>query len=498
MASRFLGLARDAVLASAFGAAAAMDAFLAAFRLPNTLRRFTAEGALTQAFVPSYQRARMQDAAAAAAFAGDLLFILAAFLLTLTAAAVLAAPFIIGLIAPGLAEPALAADLLRTVFPYIFFISLAALFAGMLNAAGRFRAAAAAPMLLSVCLIAAAGLSSFSSPPIAALGWGVLAGGVLQLMLLAVCVRRAGLQPSFRFRPPSSEIRGALKRMGQSSLGAGATQINLLINLIIASLLPAGSISWLYYADRLMELPAGLLGAALATVALPAMSGGSAKESNLILDNTLRLALLLALPAAIGLAMLATPIVEVLFMRGAFTADDAAMTAQATAAYSVGVVGLVALRPLAAAFFARQDAATPAKIAAAALLFTQACNVVLIYWLEWNHAGLALSVGLGATFNALSLWLLLRRRGWHAPAPGWRHLLGAMAAAAAAMALWLYWARPLAEFSAADGEAAHWSWRLAMLAAMVLSAAAVYFLALRMCGIRPRNFAAPQESSAKE
>ena len=155
MASRFLGLARDAALASAFGAAAAMDAFLAAFRLPNTLRRFTAEGALTQAFVPSYQRARMQDAAAAAAFAGDLLFILAAFLLTLTAAAVLAAPFIIGLIAPGLAEPALAADLLRAVFPYIFFISLAALFAGMLNAAGRFRAAAAAPMLLSVCLIAA-------------------------------------------------------------------------------------------------------------------------------------------------------------------------------------------------------------------------------------------------------------------------------------------------------------------------------------------------------
>lgn len=484
LVSRIVGLVRDVIIAATFGAGALVDAFFAAFRLPNTLRRFTAEGALTQAFVPAYKDARRQNPDEAAAFAGNLLFLLAASLSALAALVVLAAPAVIALLAPGLKEAELAAAMLRIVFPYIVLISIVALFAGILNADSRFRAAAAAPVLLNLCLIAAAWwLAPLMMEPITALAWGVLAGGILQTAFIGICVWRARLWPQIRPHRPDARIFRALSKMGQSSLGAGATQINLLINLALASLLPAGSISWLYYADRLMELPAGLLGAALATVVLPALSGSLPQQANKILDEALRLVLLLAAPAAVGMALLATPTVRTLFAYGAFTANDVAMTARAVIAYSAGTIGLVAIRPLAAAFFSRGDAATPAKTATAMLLATQLMNGLFVFLLQWNHAGIALSIGLAATFNAVLLWWLLRRRGWYVPQPGWGRLMGVTAAALAAMAAALWLMQPAVEFW--NGA---WGVRILALSGLLALAIAVYFIVLRLGGIKLSDF----------
>lgn len=484
LVSRLFGLVRDIVIASVFGAGALMDAFFAAFRLPNTLRRFTAEGALTQAFVPAYAEARQQSEEDAARFAGELLFFLAASLSALSAMVMLLAPQVIAVLAPGLAESEAAAQMLRVMFPYIVLISSVALFAGMLNANRRFRAAAAAPVLLNISLIAAAlwGAPEFMQP-VEALAWGVLVGGVLQLTLVYASVRRAGLQTILRARRPDARMKSALWRMAQSALGAGAIQINLLINLAVASLLPAGAISWLYYADRLMELPAGLLGAALATVALPALSAG-AQNANLVLDKTLRLALILSAPAAVGMALLAEPIVITLFMRGEFDLTDAQMTARAVTAYSAGVIGLVALRPLAAAFFARKDAATPAKVALATLLVTQCMNGVFVFWLKWNHAGIALSIGLAATFNAAVLFYLLRRRNWFTPPAGWSRTFMAAALALTLMAVALYLTTPETAF----WQIASLLHRIAALGTLLALAIIIYFTTLRLTGMRLSDF----------
>ena len=482
--SRILGLVRDIMIAAVFGAGALMDAFFVAFRLPNALRRFTAEGALTQAFIPAYTSLLKEDEEKAANFAGELLFLLGAALSVLSAIVAVFAPQIIAVFAPGLQKTETAADLLRIVFPYIAFISVVALLAGMLNAGRHFRAAAAAPVLLNLCMIAAAFFSSPAhSPPNIALAWGVLAGGALQLIWAIFFVRRARIRLRIRIRRPGAQMKTALIRMGQSALGAGAMQINLLINLIVASLLPAGAISWLYYADRLMELPAGLLGAALTTVALPALSA-DANRASAILDKTLRLAVLLSAPAAVGMAILAMPLVSVLFRHGEFDAADAEMTAQAVVAYSAGVIGLVALRPLAAAFFARHDAATPAKVAFCALIFTQIGNGIFVFMLKWNHAGIAFSIGLAATLNAFLLLFILRRRGWYTPPAGWRRLGAATVGALTAMVLILAAILPDANFW---NTAALLS-RIAALFGLIFLGAITYFIALRIGGVRPSDF----------
>jgi putative peptidoglycan lipid II flippase len=485
--SRILGLIRDIVTATIFGAGPIMDAFFAAFRLPNTLRRFTAEGALTQAAIPVYKEAQNENPRAAALFAGELIWALIIFLAALTLLVVITAPQVITTLAPGLEDPELAAVLLKIAFPYIVFISTVAMLAVMLNANGYFAAPAAAPILLNTSLIAAAlwGAPLFPEPVIA-LAWGVFAGGLLQLLLVAFAVRRTGLRLAGRPHfPPTTRVRRALKLMLQGALGAGATQINLLINLLIASLLPAGSISWLYYADRLMELPAGLLGAALATVILPALSSYAAdeKKSCAIIDGTLRLTLALAAPAAVGMALLAVPVVNVLFLHGAFSTTDAAMTAQAVVAYSIGVVGLVAIRPLAAAFFSRQDAATPAKTALLMLVLTQGMNAVLIFGLNWNHSGLALSISLGACLNATALWYLLKRRKWHVPLPGWRRFFVVLAVSLSAMAALLWLLLPTEDF----WRNAALPVRLSTLAGMVISAAGIYLVSLHLGGVRLIN-----------
>ena len=411
---------------------------------------------------------------------GELLFLLTTVLLVLSAAVMIFAPWVIRLVAPGLEAAATAATMLRIVFPYIVCISAVALFAGMLNASGRFRAAAAAPALLNIAMISAAWwLSPHLSPSVIALAWGVLFGGIAQLILLAYCVRRAGLPLRIRPRRPNTRMKKALAMMGQSTLGAGAVQINLLINLAIASLLPIGSISWLYYADRLMELPAGLLGAALATVALPAMAGEPARATA-ILDSILRTAFILAVPAAIGLALLAMPLVAVLFGHGEFGEDDIHKTAAAVAAYSIGVLGLVLMRPLAAAFFARHDAATPAKTAVAMLIFTQLLNGVFVFGLQWQHAGIAMSVGLAACANAALLWWILRRRSWFVAHSNWQRLLSVTLLASIFMSIFLLLCTPSGAFWQQNSL---WQ-RGGVLLGLILVAAAIYFFILALCGVR--------------
>ena len=501
LASRLLGLWRDVVIAAVFGAGALTDAFFAAFRLPNTLRRFTAEGALTQAFVPIYGEQYKEDPAAAATLAGEIVVLLFTFLFCLSILAVVAAPLVIFLIAPGLQEAALAAELLQVVFPYVIFISLVAVFSGMNNAHARFTVGAAAPLLLNIAMIVSAlWWAPLWERPIFALAWGVFIGGVLQLAWLVWNVWKFRIAPRLPPRLlPSAAARRVFRLFWHSALGAGAAQINLLINLFIASFLAAGSISWLYYADRLMELPAGLLGAALTTVALPALAAHAQQPAAFqqLLDNALRLLLLLALPAAAGLAMLALPLVCTLFMYGAFDEQDAINTHAAVLAYAIGVPGLVAVRPLAAAFFARQDATIPVRAAVVALLVTQFLNAIFIFGLEMMHVGLALSVGLAACANALVLFAVLHRRGWYTPRPGWGKFWAQMAAALLTMCAVLWQLTPEATFWLEGGLFT----RAGRLTLCIAAAAAAYFAVLRLSGLRigqlNQQLTAPAPGSAQ-
>ena len=491
--SRALGLVRDVVVAAVFGAGFVADAFFAAFRLPNLLRRFTAEGALTQAFVPVYNGEREADPDRARRLANETAGLLGGALLIVTIVGMLAAPVVVAVVAPGLVDDSgLAAGLLRVVFPYLFFVSLVALAAGILNSLGKFGAPAFAPVLLNVAMITCA---LFLAPllreesQIYALAWGVFAGGALQLALMIFTLHknRAGVRPTLTL-PPSAPARRVLKMMGQSALGAGAAQINLLINLAIASLLAEGAISWLYYADRLMELPAGLLGAALATVVLPALSrqAGDLSRFSETMDRALRLIVFLAAPSAVGLVLFAGPIVSAIFFRGAFSESDAAMTSRAVAAYGIGVVGLTATRPLAAGFFARRDAATPVKIAVVSLVSAQAMNGVFILGFGLAHVGLALSVGLAACLNAGLLLAVLLRRKWFVPRPGWGKFFAQTVAALAALAGILLAMNPDGSFWLESDSGI----RAAATAGGVGVAAGIYFAVAAIFGVRISHFRA--------
>ena len=489
LVSRVLGLVRDVIIAAVFGAGAVTDAFFTAFRLPNTLRRFTAEGALTQAFVPVYRQRHQQSPEAAGQVAGEAAAFLFVVLLVFSVACLFFAPWIVYVLAPGLPERATAADLLRIVFPYLLFISLASLATGMLNAVGRFFAAAAIPVFLNLSMIGAALiLAPHFDRPIFALAWGVFLGGLVQLLWAGFFVWSARLLPArwpLRF-PPSAEVKRVLRLLGYGAMGAGAAQINLLINLFIASFLAAGSLSWLYYADRLMELPAGLLGAALTTVVLPGLSSAvnDSRVFSALIDSMLKIIVLLALPAALGLVLLAQPLVATLFFHGAFDAHDAAMTEKAVLAYGLGVGGLVAVRPLAAVFFARQQANVPVRSAFAALVATQLFNAVFVWGLGMGHVGLALSVGLAAWLNAGILLVVLCRRGWYRPTGGWKKLSWAVLTALAVMAGVLLW---MSSPSAFSPEVAPFQ-RGASLLACVAVAMAAYFLTVRLFGLRVADF----------
>jgi putative peptidoglycan lipid II flippase len=490
--SRILGFVRDLVIARVFGAGLATDAFFVAFKLPNLLRRLFAEGAFSQAFVPilaEYKNRRGADETRL--LVDHVSGALAAALFVVTLIGVVAAPLIILATAPGFAETPgkfdLTVGLLRITFPYIFFISLTALAGGILNTYSRFAVPAVTPTLLNLSFIGFALWGApYFDPPVKALAWAVFAGGIAQLALQVPFLARLGLLPRFRLNLRSEALWRILRQMGPAVFGVSISQVSLVINVIFASFLVTGSVSWLYYADRLMEFPMGLLGAALGTILLPSLSKHHANQSaqaySELLDWGLRLTLLLAAPAAVALALLAVPLVATLFHYGAFGMEDVFATRRAVMAYSVGLIGLVMVKVLAPGFYARQDIRTPVKIALVTLGLTQLMNFAFIVPLK--HAGLALAIGLGACVNAALLLRGLRRREVYIPQPGWPAFLLKLAVAVYAMAvvLWVAAASDAAWFSMrASARAANLAW-------VVLLGAASYFAALWLLGFRIKDF----------
>jgi putative peptidoglycan lipid II flippase len=386
--SRILGFVRDTVVARAFGAGLATDAFFVAFKIPNLLRRLFAEGAFSQAFVPIFAEYKNRRGEADARILVDNVSgVLALALAVVTLIGVAAAPLIVYVSAPGFtATPekfALTIDLLRITFPYILFISLVSLAGGILNTYSRFSVPALTPALLNLTFIGfALWAAPYFNPPIKALAWAVFCGGVLQLAFQIPFLLKIKMLPRFKLDLKDAGVSRVIRQMGPAVFGVSIGQVSLLINTIFASFLVSGSVSWLYYADRLMEFPTGLLGVALGTILLPSLakhySDQSAAEYSKLLDWGLRLTLMLALPAAVALAVLAVPLIATLFHYGQFSQHDVFMTRNALVAYSVGLLGLILVKVLAPGFYARQNIRTPVRIAIIALVATQAMNFAFI------------------------------------------------------------------------------------------------------------------------
>ena len=490
--SRILGFVRDFIIARVFGAGLATDAFFVAFKLPNLLRRMFAEGAFSQAFVPilgEYKNKRSTEETKQLVDRVATTLTLTLFAVTLLGMA--GAPLLVYISAPGFAADAgkfeLTVTLTRITFPYILFMSLVALAGGVLNSWSRFAIPAFTPVLLNLAMIAMALLAvPWFEEPVLALGWAVFIGGAMQLALQLPSLARIGMLPRFDFAWRDEGVRRILILMGPAVLGVSVSQISLLINTVFASFLKTGSVSWLYYADRLMEFPAGLLGAALGTILLPSLSRlhatNRSDDYSRLLDWGLRLTLMLALPAALALAILAIPLITTLFHHGAFTASDVMETRKALVAYTVGLTGLILVKVLAPGFYARQNIRTPVKIALISLAVTQGLNLAFIIPLQ--HAGLALSIGLAACVNAMLLYRGLRRHGIYAPQPGWIRFLLKITLALAAMGalLWIAAGPTSAWLSYSFIE------RLVRLGLLVAAGIAVYFGTLALLGFRIRDF----------
>ncbi len=501
--SRITGLVRELLIASTFGASALTDAFNVAFRIPNLFRRLFAEGAFSQAFVPVLAASRQTHGEEATHQLINQVATLLFWALVLTClVGVIGAPALVWAMASGLQQTAEGFDtavmMTRIMFPYIAFMSLVALAAGVLNTWKRFAVPAATPVLLNVSMISAAiwGGPTFQSwgiAPIYALTAGVMLGGMAQLTMQLWALHRLGQTPKLAWR--WSDVRAAwssegpkriLQLMAPALLGVGVAQISLLINTQIASHLAPGSVSWLTYADRLMEFPTALLGVALGVVLMPHLSAAKAANDthqySAMLDWGLRLVLVLALPCALALLIFSQALVAVLYNYGAFGPNDVQQTTTALTGYGVGLLGLVAIKVLAPGYYASQDIRTPVRIAVVVLVITQLFNVVLVPFLA--HAGLALSIGLGALVNAA--WLLwgLRKQGTYVPSEGWLRFTLQVLAACAVLCVWLrfcawYW----------DWTALHampWS-RVGLMAGVLLVSAIAYFATLRLVGFQLRT-----------
>jgi len=455
--SRVTGMARDVIIASTYGAGPLTDAFWVAFRIPNLLRRLFAEGAFSQAFVPLLGEVRATQAPEEVQHLLDRVArLLTLALMVVTAVGMLAAPWVVSAMGSGMlaAERATTLDsavwMTRVMFPYILCMSLVAFASGVLNTWSRFAVPAFTPVLLNLAMIAAAwGLAPRFSTPIHALAVGVVIGGVAQLAVQWFALSRLGLRPklagNLRHAWFDSRVRRMLRKMGPAVLGVSVGQISLLINTNIATWLTPGSVTWLSFADRLMEFPTALLGIALGTVLLPSLSRAYAQQDEpryqALMDWGLRLVLLLGLPAAVGLALLSDGLIATLFHYGAFTAHDVTQTRLAVIAYAAGLLGLLAIKILAPGFYARQDLRTPVRVALVVLVLTQLLNLIFVPWL--GHMGLAFSVGVGATLNSLLLLVMLIRRGHYRPAAGWGLFLLrlTLALAVLSVALWIASAR---------------------------------------------------------
>ncbi|WP_409307540.1 murein biosynthesis integral membrane protein MurJ [Pectobacterium sp. B1J-3] len=493
MLSRILGFVRDAIVARIFGAGMATDAFFVAFKLPNLLRRIFAEGAFSQAFVPILAEYKSQQGEEATrTFLAYVSGMLTLILALVTVAGMVAAPWVIMVTAPGFAATPdrfeLTSALLRVTFPYILLISLTSMVGSVLNTWNRFSVPAFAPTLLNVSMIGFALFAApYFNPPVMSLAWAVLVGGLLQLGYQLPHLKKIGMLvlPRVKWRDPS--VWRVMKLMGPAILGVSVSQISLIINTIFASFLSEGAVSWMYYADRLMEFPSGVLGVALGTILLPSLAksfaSGNHDEYSRLMDWGLRLCFLLALPSAVALGILAQPLTVSLFQYGKFSAFDAVMTQRALIAYSVGLMGLIVVKVLVPGFYSRQDIKTPVKIAIVTLILTQIMNLIFIGPLQ--HAGLALSIGLASCLNASLLFWQLRKQDIFHPLPGWRVFLVKLLAAVIVMALvlvGLLWWMPA-------WDVGNMAYRIGRLMVVVVVGAGAYFAMLALLGFRPRDFA---------
>ncbi len=497
LVSRITGLLREVFIARYFGASAWTDAFNVAFRLPNLLRRLFGEGAFAQAFIPILAHSREQDSPEDnRRLLDDVATALAWILAGVSVLGVLGAPLLIFLTASGLHPRAADAAIwmTRLMFPYAGIISMVALASGILNTWRHFAIPALTPALLNLAVIVSAvALRGFMHPPVYALAVGVMAGGVLQLAVQYPALRRHAIVPRVHLRfaaawrsPP---VRRVVKQMLPASMSVSVAQVSLVINTQIASHLQPGSVSWLAYADRLMEFPTALLGVALGSVLLPSLSRAHAaadpQRYSSLLDWGLRLALLLALPCAVALGLFATPLISILFNYGRFDAFAVAQTTMALRAYGVGLIGLIGVKILAPGFYAQRDLRTPVKLALVVLVGTQLLNLVFVPSLA--HAGLALAISCGALLNAAMLYMGLRRRGTYRPLPGWVGFAARVFLAQVPLGLILWWGAAHFAWTDWSGPHAHLL-RLATAFGLMAAAAAAYFITLALTGLRPAHF----------
>lgn len=497
--SRITGLIRDILIASAFGAGPLTDAFWVAFRIPNLLRRLFAEGAFSQAFVPILGQARTTQSQEEVRILLDRVALLLTFtLMIVTLAGIAATPWVVSAMASGMRTAARQAEfnaavwMTRMMFPYIVCMSLVALASGVLNTWSRFAVPAFTPVLLNIAMISASlFLTPYFEIPIYALAVGVMLGGAAQLLVQWIALAKLGLLPRYspRLRQAWRDplVRRILHQMLPAILGVSVAQISLLINTNIATWLTPGSVTWLSFADRLMEFPTALLGVALGTVLLPSLSAAHSRQDHAaysaLLDWGLRLVFLLGLPAALGLALLSDGLVATLFNYGAFSGHDVMQTRLAVMAYSAGLIGLLAIKILAPGFYAKQDIRTPVKIAIFVLVLTQALNLILVP--QFAHAGLALSIGLGASVNALLLVILLCRRKLYQPASGWLSFGLRIVPALAIMSFVLWMADQKLDWVALG---ANPGMRVLWLCGVMVASALAYFFALFAFGFRPIDF----------
>lgn len=490
MISRVMGFIRDMLVANLFGVNADTDAFFVAFRIPNLLRRLFAEGAFAHAFVPVLAEYSGQgERSALRGFIDRTFGTLAGLLFLMTLLGTMAAPLLILLVAPGFvadqAHFVPAAEMLRITLPYLFFISLVAFAGAILNAEGRFAVPALTPVILNLVMIAAAvWLAPHLERPITALAWGVFAAGIMQLLFQIPSLWRIGLMPRPRWAYRDPGVQRVVKLMLPAIFGVSVAQINMLVGTLIASFLAAGSVSWLYYSDRLVEFPLGILGVALSTVILPNLSknhiAADRAAFSAALDWGLKLVVLIGVPATLGLTQLAEPLLSTLFQYHEFGVEDVHMTGRSLAAYALGLLALMLIKILVPGFTARLDTRSPVRFGMSAVAANGVLNLLLVPFLA--HAGVALAATLAAYLNAGLLLNALLRNGTYRPRPGWLAFAARIVIASATMSGFLiYFVQPEVWFSWGAGQ------RGLQLGAAVGGAIAVYAAVLLICGLRPRD-----------